>query len=320
MKILVTGAAGFIGFHAAQDLLRRAHSVVGVDNLNAYYDPSLKRARLAVLKKFPRFKFIKGDIARKDTFKKLRNAGRFDKVIHLAAQAGVRYSLQNPDVYVRSNIVGFLNVLEYCRYERVPHLIYASSSSVYGDNAKVPFSVADRVETPVSLYAATKLADELMARTYAHLFRFKVTGLRFFTVYGPWGRPDMAYFSFAKNILEGKPITLFNRGEMERDFTYIDDALSGIRGAFKTRRLEAVYNVGNSRPETLLQFVRLLEKHSGKMARIRYAPMQAGDVLRTYADIRISSREIGFVPRTPLDQGLKRFMDWYRDYFRRKTM
>ena len=318
---LITGAAGFIGFHAAKRLLDRGEAVVGLDDINDYYDVSLKEARLALLA-HPNFRFVKLDLADREGMKRLFETETFDAVIHLAAQAGVRYSLQNPHAYVDSNLVGFMNVLEGCRQAKVAHLVYASSSSVYGANVEAPFSVAHRVDHPVSLYAATKKANELMAHAYSHLYGIPTTGLRFFTVYGPWGRPDMALFGFTKAILEGKPIDVFNHGKMRRDFTYIDDIVEGvIRVADRTPEpcetgaKYRIYNIGNDRPVELEAFIATLEAALGKKAVKNYLPMQPGDVLATHADIGDLARDVGFRPSTPLAEGIAKFVAWYRGYY-----
>ena len=333
MKVLVTGAAGFIGFHTSKLLLERGDEVVGLDNLNDYYDVGLKEARLARLKGRERFRFHKLDLANRAGMEALFTEEQFHYVVHLAAQAGVRYSLVNPYAYVESNLIGFTNVLEGCRHAEVAHLVYASSSSVYGANTKLPFSTHDNVDHPVSLYAATKKANELMAHTYSHLYRLPVTGLRFFTVYGPWGRPDMALFIFTKAIAEGKPITLFNHGRMQRDFTYIDDIVEGVvRVAARPPAPDAgwsgakpdpasssapyrIYNIGNHEPVELLRFVDLIQEKLGKKAIIEYAPMQPGDVPATYADVEDLSRDAGFAPSTPIEAGIERFVAWYREFY-----
>jgi len=340
MRLLVTGAAGFIGSYLSTRLLTEGHSVVGIDNLNDYYEVQLKIDRVDRLQKNPRFQFIKLDIADKKGMDDLFAGERFDRVFHLAAQAGVRYSLTNPHVYIESNLVGFLHILEGCRHSAVPHLIYASSSSVYGANTKMPFSVADSVDHPVSLYAATKKANELMAHCYSHLYRIPTTGLRFFTVYGPWGRPDMALFLFTKAILAGKPIDVFNYGEMERDFTYIDDIIEGVvrvsekipTGIVKPSDDDCtapngsgiaavgvptrVFNIGNHRPVSLMTFIALLEKEIGKQSEHRMLPMQPGDVPKTFADVEDLVKITGFSPVTPVEEGVKRFVKWYREYYR----
>lgn len=333
MKFLVTGAAGFIGMHTALRLLERGDEVVGIDNLNDYYDVSLKEARLAQLKDKPGFRFIKMDIADRTAIAQLFADEKFEKVIHLAAQAGVRYSITNPHAYADSNLVGFVNILEGCRHNAVQHLVYASSSSVYGGNAKMPFSEHDSVDHPVSLYAATKKANELMAHTYSHLYRLPTTGLRFFTVYGPWGRPDMAPFLFAGAILRGEPIKVFNHGNMKRDFTYIDDIVEGvIRVVDKNAAVDTAYdpisadpatsnapyrvfNIGNSDPVPLMDFIGALENTIGREAEKIYLPMQDGDVPATYADTSLLGYWINFVPSTSLQNGVEQFICWYRKYF-----
>lgn len=334
MKILVTGTAGFIGFHLTRRLLQRGDEVVGLDNLNEYYEVSLKEARLQQLLERPGFRFVRAALEDRSLISQLFADEQFDMVVNLAAQAGVRYSLQNPHAYVDSNIVGFMNILEGCRNSGVKHLVYASSSSVYGANATVPFSVHHTTDHPVSLYAATKKSNELMAHTYAHLFGLPVTGLRFFTVYGPWGRPDMAYFSFTKAILEEKPIDIFNHGRMKRDFTYIDDIIEGI-----TRTLDhipqphpdwdaanpdpstsnapyRIYNIGNNQPVELGRFIEVLEECLGKKARKNMLPMQAGEVLTTCADVSELAEDVGFRPDTSIEEGLHHFVEWYRTYYR----
>jgi len=316
MKVLVTGAAGFIGMHASERLLARGDEVIGIDNVNDYYDPKLKLDRVARLDQHAAFRFERLDIADADALATLVVRERPQRVIHLAAQAGVRYSLVNPQAYVHSNLVGFGNVLEACRHGGVEHLVYASSSSVYGGNTKMPFAETDPVDRPVSLYAATKKANELMAHTYRHLYGLPVTGLRFFTVYGPWGRPDMAYFSFTRAILEGRPIDVFNHGQMARDFTYIDDIAEGVVRVTDRIPDEAkVFNIGNSAPVPLLEFIATLERCLGRKAQLRMLPMQPGDVPATYADVEALARWVGFRPTTPIDAGLARFADWYRVYY-----
>ena len=330
--ILVTGAAGFIGFHVAQRLLSAGRKVVGIDSLNNYYDPKLKEARLDILKRQANFTFVKLDLADREPTRALFARHRFPVIIHLAAQAGVRYSLQNPHAYIDANIEGFVNVLEGCRHNDCQHLLFASSSSVYGANTKLPFSVRDNVDHPISLYAASKKANELMAHAYSHLYRIPATGLRFFTVYGPWYRPDMAMFIFAKAILEGKPIRLFNHGNMRRDFTYIDDVAQAVvrlmdhppqgdpewSGATPDPATSAapwkIYNIGNNRPEELLHVVSLLEKEFGRTAIRELLPMQPGDVPATYADIEDLARDIGFRPATTIEDGIARFASWFREY------
>ena len=319
MKFLVTGAAGFIGFHTARRLCAEGHEVVGIDNLNDYYSVELKEARLAQLVGLANFRFQRLDIVDKDGLLRLFEAQRFQRVIHLAAQAGVRYSVDHPEVYVESNLGGFLNILEACRHYPVEHLLYASSSSVYGLNDKLPFATTDPVEQPASLYAASKRANELMAFTYAHLYGIPATGLRFFTVYGPWGRPDMALFKFTDAILQGRPIDVYNDGQMSRDFTYIDDIVEGIQ------RLQAlpptasvpskVYNIGRGAPVRLLDFVECLEAALGIRAQKHFLPLQPGDVLRTWADVDELAELIDFRPSTSLASGVNHFVDWYRSYY-----
>ncbi len=332
MKYLVTGAAGFIGFHTTKKLIARGDTVVGLDNLNDYYQVSLKHDRLAQLKNLPGFAFEQIELADRPAMKSLFERHQFDVVIHLAAQAGVRYSLTNPQAYIDSNLVGFCEILEGCRHSGVKHLAYASSSSVYGGNTKMPFSIHDNVDHPVSLYAATKKANELMAHTYSHLFRLPTTGLRFFTVYGPWGRPDMAMWIFTKAILEGRPIDVFNEGKMRRDFTFIDDIVEGVvrvadnipvpNTSWQSDHPDPatssapyrVYNIGNNRPEDLMEMIGILESCLGKKAEKRLLPMQPGDVPATYADVDDLVKDVGFKPATPLATGIQRFVDWYRSY------
>jgi len=335
MKILVTGAAGFIGFHAVQMLLAEGHTVVGLDNLDNYYDVDLKYARLAVCgidrqqvwegelvpsKTHPNYRFQLLDITHLDKLDALFRHEKFELVVHLAAQVGVRYSLENPQAYVHSNLVGFANVLECCRQHHIGHLIYASSSSIYGANDKIPFSEDDRVDHPVSLYAATKRSNELMAHTYSHLYGLKTTGLRFFTVYGPWGRPDMAMFLFVDAILKGKPVRVFNHGNLYRDFTYVDDvahSINRIVAATSDWQLPAytLYNVGNSKPVRLLDFIESIEKHTGKKAIREYLPMQAGDVEKTWANVDKLKADFGYEVQTSVDAGVKKFIDWYLSYY-----
>jgi UDP-glucuronate 4-epimerase len=333
MKILVTGAAGFIGSYVCKRLLERGDEIIGLDNINDYYDVNLKFDRLKQFERHPGYSFIRSSLEEREAVATLFEKECFDAVINLAAQAGVRYSLQNPHAYIDSNIVGFMNILEGCRYTSVKHLVFASSSSVYGANAKTPFSEHDSAEHPVSLYAATKKSNELMAHTYAHLFGLPVTGLRFFTVYGPWGRPDMAYFSFTKAILEGSPIDIFNHGCMRRDFTYIDDIVEGV-----VRVLDRVpvpnlswssespdpatssapyriYNIGNNNPVELGLFVEILEEKLGRKAQKNLLPMQPGDVTVTYANVDDLMRDVGFKPATSIEDGLGRFVTWYRSYY-----
>ena len=334
MKILVTGAAGFIGMHASERLLARGDEVVGVDNLNDYYDPTLKEARLARLAPAPNFRFVKMDVADRDGMARLFAEEKFDRVIHLAAQAGVRYSLQNPHAYIDSNIVGFTNILEGCRHSKVAHLVYASSSSVYGGNTKMPFSEHDSVDHPVSLYAATKKANELMAHTYSHLYGLPTTGLRFFTVYGPWGRPDMALFLFTKAMLEGRPIDVFNHGRMKRDFTYIDDIVEGVIRTLdhvaepdpgfdadrpdpgRSKAPFRVFNIGNNNPVELMGFIEAIEGALGVSAQKNFLPLQDGDVPATYADTDELNAWTGFVPATSVNDGVARFVAWYRAYYK----
>ena len=334
MKILITGAAGFIGFHVAERLLTQGHAVVGIDNLNDYYEVSLKQARLARIESRPNFRFLKLDLADRAAMAELFAREKFDRVIHLAAQAGVRYSIDNPHAYADANLVGHLNVLEGCRQTGVGHLLYASSSSVYGLNRKTPFSTSDSVDHPVSLYAATKKANELLSHSYAHLYDLPTTGLRFFTVYGPWGRPDMALFKFTQSILAGHPIDVYNQGDMRRDFTYIDDiaeAVVRLMAVIPTQNPDwtvesgspaessapyRVYNIGNSQPVQLTEFIHELERALGVSARMNLLPMQPGDVLETSADTSALEAVIGFKPKTPLADGLAHFVRWYRDHYR----
>jgi UDP-glucuronate 4-epimerase len=322
--MLVTGAAGFIGFHVARRLLAEGHPVVGLDSLNSYYDPTLKQARLDILRRETGFTFEHADLADRALVSQLFSKNRFPRVIHLAAQAGVRHSIDHPHLYADANLEGFLNLLEGCRHHGCGHLIYASSSSVYGANAKLPFSVDDRTDHPVSLYAATKKANELMAYSYSHLYRIPTTGLRFFTVYGPWGRPDMAIFLFTKAIVEGTPIRLFNHGKMQRDFTYIDDVTRGIlRLIDHVPRSECgdgapparIYNIGHSRSENLMHVVALVERELGREADKLMLPMQPGDVLTTFADIDDLTRAVGFRPETSIEDGVRAFVAWYRDHY-----
>jgi UDP-glucuronate 4-epimerase len=334
MKILVTGAAGFIGFHTAKALLDRSDEVVGLDNMNDYYDVTLKQARLARLKSHDRFSFVKGDIANRETVNRLFAEHRPQRVIHLAAQAGVRHSLTHPGEYAQSNLVGFLNILEACRHQKVEHLVYASSSSVYGGNTHTPYSVHDNVDHPLSFYGATKKSNELMAHCYAHLYQLPVTGLRFFTVYGPWGRPDMALFKFVRNILADEPIDVYNEGRHARDFTYIDDIVEAV-----VRTVDRVavpnpdwssehpdpgtssapyrlYNIGNHSPVALMDFIGHIETALGRKARKNFLPLQPGDVPSTYADIATLKADVGFEPRMPIEEGIRRFVAWYRDFYK----
>ncbi len=333
MKVLVTGAAGFIGSYVSQRLLDRGDKVVGMDNLNDYYDPQLKLERLKPLEAKAGFRFVKLDLADRQGMERLFAEEKFDKVVHLGAQAGVRYSLKNPHAYIDSNLVGFTNILEGCRHNQVKHLAYASSSSVYGGNTKMPFSEHDPVDHPVSLYAATKKANELMAHTYSHLYGLPTTGLRFFTVYGPWGRPDMAPILFTKAILEGRSIDVFNHGNTRRDFTYIDDIVEGvIRVLDKTATANEafdplqpdpgssrvpyrVFNIGNNSPVPLMEFIAAIEKALGVEAKKNFLPMQDGDVPATYADVSALDEWVGFAPNTPIQEGVRRFVEWYRGYY-----
>ena len=318
MKVLVTGAAGFVGMHVSQRLLADGCEVVGVDSLDAYYDPALKAARLARLQATPGFSFERLDVADRAATAALFESGGFERVVHLAAQAGVRHSLQNPQAYAQSNLVGFVNVLEGCRHAGVGHLVYASSSSVYGGNETMPFSEGDRVDHPVSLYAATKKANELMAHAYSHLFGLPTTGLRFFTVYGPWGRPDMAAFLFVDAILSGRPIDVFNHGDMKRDFTYVDDIVEGVvRVLGHVPSPYRVLNIGNSDPVALADFIAAIEAALGITAHKRLLPMQPGDVPATFADVSALTALIGFKPGTDVREGVRRFVEWYRAYYGR---
>ena len=332
-NVLVTGAAGFIGYHLSKRLLENGFSVTGIDNLNSYYDVSLKTARLESLKPFKSFSFFKEDISIKEAMEKVFESNHFDVVVNLAAQAGVRYSLENPQAYVDANIVGFVNVLECCRHNDVKHLVFASSSSVYGANTKMPFSVHHNVDHPVSLYAASKKANELMAHTYSHLYGLCCTGLRFFTVYGPWGRPDMALFLFTKAILEEEPIKVFNHGNMQRDFTYIDDIIEGVVRVMgrlpepdpiwsgenpdpgTSYAKYKIYNIGNNHPVELMEFITVIEKVLGKEAKKEFFDLQPGDVPSTYADVDDLIKDVGFKPSTPIDIGIKRFVEWFKQYY-----
>ncbi len=331
--VLVTGCAGFIGFHLAKRLLKEGSSVVGLDNLNPYYDVSLKEKRLEILQEYSGFAFVRASLEEKDAVERVFREHPIKKVLHMAAQAGVRYSLENPYVYIEANVAGFLNLLECCRRREVEHFVFASSSSVYGANTKKPFSVSDNVDHPVSLYAATKKSGELMAHVYSSLYGLPVTGLRFFTVYGPWGRPDMALFKFTRAILEDKPIQVYNYGHMKRDFTYIDDVVEGVIRVLKLlprRNPEwsgdspdpgssfapyRLYNIGNNRPVELLHFIEVLEETLGKKARKEFLPLQPGDVVETYADVDDLMREAGFKPATPIEVGIPKFVEWYREYY-----
>ncbi len=334
MRVLVTGAAGFIGYHVAERLLARGDEVIGLDNLNPYYDPSLKRARLARLERSRGFRFEKADLADRAAMEALFAGARIGRVVHLAAQAGVRYSVENPHAYADSNLVGTLHVLEGCRHHGIEHLVFASTSSVYGANTKMPFSVHQNVDHPLSFYAATKKANELMAHTYASLYGLPVTGLRFFTVYGPWGRPDMALFLFTRNILAGRPIDVFNYGHHRRDFTYVDDIVGGVVASLDhvaapdpdwngerpdpatSRAPYRLYNIGNNRPVELMHYIEVLEQCLGKKAERNLLPMQVGDVPDTWADAEDLVRDVGYRPSTPVEEGVAKFVAWYRDYYR----
>jgi UDP-glucuronate 4-epimerase len=333
VKILVTGAAGFIGFHTARVLLGRGDTVVGLDNLNAYYDPKLKSARLEILERSSNFSFVKADLADRGAMQEVFERQAFDAVVHLAAQAGVRHSISHPHVYVQSDLTGFLHVLEGCRHQKVGHLVYASTSSVYGANTHLPFSETQNVDHPLTLYAATKKANELMAHSYSSLYGLPTTGLRFFTVYGPWGRPDMALFLFTRSILEGKPIQVFNQGRHQRDFTYVDDIVEGVIAAMEhparpdpAWKSDApdpatsyapfrIYNIGNQRPVSLLRYIEVLEQCLGRKAEKQFVPMQLGDVQNTWADVDALARDVGYRASTPLEQGIPRFVEWYLAYY-----
>jgi len=346
MRLLVTGTAGFIGFHLAKKLIERGDEVMGIDNINEYYDVTLKYARLAEMgisreaekwhirvlsDKYPSYSFIRMNLEDRDELMRLFASEKFDKVCNLAAQAGVRYSIDNPYAYINSNIVGFINILEACRNHTILHLVFASSSSVYGNNTKTPLSTNDSVDHPISLYAATKKSNELMAHTYSHLYNIPITGLRFFTVYGPWGRPDMAYFKFTKAIIEGNPIDIFNNGDMARDLTYVDDIVEGVLRTIdhpakrstngntdvsksKTAPYK-VYNIGNSDPVKLMDLIRILEHHLGRKANKNYLPLQPGDVLITNADVKDLIHDLGYRPNTPIQKGVKNFIEWYKAFF-----
>lgn len=320
--ILITGAAGFIGFHLAKSSLDEQYEIIGFDNINNYYDVSLKYARLEILSKYKNFKFIKADLADENSVNNVFKTYKPDIAVNLAAQAGVRYSIDNPKAYIDSNIIGFFNVLEACRHYPVKHLIYASSSSVYGNQKKTPFSVDDNVDRPISLYAATKKSNELMAFTYSHLYKIPATGLRFFTVYGPFGRPDMAYFGFTNKIFSGEPIKIFNNGDMLRDFTYVDDIVTGIKNILPCPPQKdengdqyKVYNIGNNKPEKLLTFIETLEEIIGIEAKKEYLPMQPGDVYQTYADVSELEKNFNFKPQTSIREGLTEFVNWYREFY-----
>ena len=334
MKILVTGAAGFIGFHTAKFLLERGEMVVGLDNLNSYYDPALKMSRLAILQKYQGFEFTKVDIARRDEVEFFFRQHEFARVVHLAAQAGVRYSIENPHIYVETNVNGFLNIMEGCRHHGVEHLVYASTSSVYGANTKMPFSVGQNADHPLTLYAATKKANELMAHSYSSLYKIPTTGLRFFSVYGPWGRPDMALFLFTKSILNGTPISVFNQGNHKRDFTFIDDIVAGIVATMDhvatadpswnsqcpnpstSSAPYRLYNIGNERPVELLKYIEVIEDCLGIKAKMNLLPLQPGDVPDSWADIGALESEVGYRPKVPVEQGVRQFVEWYLEYYR----
>ena len=334
MKILVTGAAGFIGFHTAKLLLERGEDVVGLDNLNPYYEPSLKDNRLKILQGFRNFRFVKQELAERGGMEELFKREKFQRVVHLAAQAGVRYSIENPHVYVDSNLTGFLHIIEGCRHNAVEHLVYASTSSVYGSNTHMPFAVDQNVDHPMTLYAATKKANELMAHSYSSLYKMPTTGLRFFTVYGPWGRPDMALFMFTKNILQGKPIDVFNFGGHKRDFTYVGDIVAGVVAAMDhvaqpdpawnsdapnpstSRAPYRLYNIGNQQPVELLRYIEVLEEALGKKAQKNLLPLQPGDVPDTWADVEALVKDVGYRPSTPIETGVKRFVEWYLEYYK----
>ena len=325
-RYLITGGAGFIGFYLSKALLEKGAQVVGLDNLNDYYEVSLKEDRLAILSKLEGYRFVKADLSDKEAVFRLFAEYRPQIVVNLAAQAGVRYSIDNPDAYIQSNIVGFFNILEACRHYPVEHLVFASSSSVYGGNKKVPFSTQDQVDQPVSLYAATKKSNELMAYSYSKLYQIPLTGLRFFTVYGPMGRPDMAYFKFAKKIMADEPIQIYNNGDMLRDFTYIDDIITGVENILcnppstdENGAAYKIYNIGNNKPEKLMDYIAVLEKCFGKEAKKEFLPMQPGDVYETYADVTDLMRDYSFKPSTTIDEGLSKFAEWFKNYYREET-
>jgi len=315
MNILITGAAGFIGYHLCKKLLDEDNNILGVDNLNNYYSLSLKLKRLNQLKSYKNFKFKKVDISNRELISPIFNKFKPKKVINLAAQAGVRYSLQNPYAYIDSNLVGFLNILELCRQNKTEGFIYASSSSVYGDNKKIPFSIQDRVDRPISLYAASKKTNELIAHSYSHLYGLHTTGLRFFTVYGPWGRPDMAYYIFTKKILNGEPISVFNNGNMKRDFIFIDDIILGTKAAIEKNYSFEIFNLGNNKSVNLLDFIKTIENKLNKKAIINFQPMQSGDVKETCADISELEEKLGFKPKILIDEGIQKFIKWYKSYY-----
>ena len=325
-RYLITGGAGFIGFYLSKALLEKGAKVVGLDNLNDYYEVSLKEDRLAILRELEGYRFVKADLADKEAVFRLFEEYSPEIVVNLAAQAGVRYSIDNPDAYIQSNIVGFYNILEACRHYPVEHLVFASSSSVYGGNKKVPFSTQDQVDRPVSLYAATKKSNELMAYSYSKLYQIPLTGLRFFTVYGPMGRPDMAYFKFAKKIMADEPIQIYNNGDMLRDFTYIDDIITGVENILcnppstdENGAAYKIYNIGNNKPEKLMDYIAVLEKCLRKEAKKEFLPMQPGDVYETYADVTDLMRDYGFKPSTTIEEGLSKFAEWFKNYYREET-
>ena len=313
-KIIVTGSSGFIGMHLTLSLLKEGYNVLGIDNMNDYYDVSLKKRRLQNLEKYENFSFEELDISNQSKISSIFSKFKPNKVVNLAAQAGVRYSLENPNAYIRSNITGFMNILESCRHNNVEGLVYASSSSVYGGNKKVPFSVNDNVDNPISIYAATKKANELMAHTYSHLYNLNTTGLRFFTVYGPWGRPDMAMYLFVNKILNGDEITIFNHGNMKRDFTYIDDIVSGIKSSIEKNYKCEIFNLGNSKTENLMELVEILKITLNKTIKIKYLGMQPGDVKETFADIEYSTQKLSYNPKMTIKEGIPRFVNWYKEY------
>ena len=315
MKILITGVAGFIGFHLSKSILNDGYEVLGIDNINDYYDPNLKLARLDQLKPYKNFTFNKVDIADRESITRSFQQFKPNKVVNLAAQAGVRYSIENPYAYMDSNLTGFLNIIELCRHNEVEGFIYASSSSVYGGNKKIPFSIQDRVDKPIALYGATKRANELIAYSYSHLYGLHTTGLRFFTVYGPWGRPDMAMFIFTNNIINRKKITVYNHGNMKRDFTYINDIIDGTKVAIKKNYKCEIFNLGNNKSEKLMDMISIIEKELGIKAVIDFQPMQPGDVKESFADIEYSKEKLGFSPKTSIDEGIPNFIDWYNNYF-----
>ena len=315
MNILITGAAGFIGYHLCKKLLEDENIILGIDNLNNYYNPMLKLNRLNQLKSYKNFEFNKIDIINRKLITSVFKKFKPNKVINLAAQAGVRYSLENPYAYIDSNLVGFLNILELCRQNETEGFVYASSSSVYGENNKIPFSIQDRVDKPISLYAASKKANELIAHSYSHLYGLHTTGLRFFTVYGPWGRPDMAYYIFTKKILNEEPISVFNNGNMKRDFTFIDDIILGTKAAIEKNYSFEIFNLGNNKSVNLLDFIKIIEKKLNKKAIINFQPMQSGDVKETYADISESEEKLGFKPKISIDKGMQKFIKWYKSYY-----